>query len=494
MSSIISIKNALFKPSLAKNIPAVYPKAIGLNIKSNETWACYGSGKTTMLKILSNKFYIPYPMASETFRYGAGIKNVKLFQFNSNIPINECLSTRYEHFKDSYFDQTCKQYISNPTGNNSRLYESIVDAFQIEELLDRWVMGLSNGQMRRARMAKVLLSKPDVLLIDEPFLGLDPATIKKVSKFFQEYSSKNNQLIIGMREQDELPEWISHVIGVEEDKGVIFHGSIQECYKQFHQLRDDMKKNELPTIELFNQEYHKKMQNCQRKEVPIFEMRNMTVSYSDSKVPVFENMNLKIHEGEKWHIQGANGTGKSTLLSLITADHPKSWNSHIWQDGQPRKSGRCNYFDINADIAMSSPELHAIYLQRGKEYSIEETLSSGLHDNSSNNFAPMWNKLDKLQQERITKIISELRLLSSTTKFGMLSTSEQKVILLARALLKNPRILILDEALSGMHSVHRDWALRQLAAWPGTMLAVAHCPEETPSCTHQIDLGIAKSN
>ncbi|GAX67338.1 protein with similarity to ABC transporter family members [Saccharomyces cerevisiae] len=181
---VVRITNALFKSSLASNSPPVYPKRIRhFEILPNEKWVIWGPGKGKFLD-----FEHPAEDRASAFK---------------GVMPTAHLSARYEYFKDDY-DQTCKQFIfdkasgsnavsykveTNNRQINMELYNALVENLNLSSLQDRWVMGLSNGQMRRARLARSILKEPDLLLIDDPFLGLDPAATATISQFLAKYDS-----------------------------------------------------------------------------------------------------------------------------------------------------------------------------------------------------------------------------------------------------------------------------------------------------------------
>ncbi|SMN18485.1 similar to Saccharomyces cerevisiae YDR061W Protein with similarity to ATP-binding cassette (ABC) transporter family members [Maudiozyma saulgeensis] len=530
---IVKINNGLFLSSLTKGSKPVFPKRIpNFQINSNEKWAICGTGKAKLMNILSNK-YLGDP-SRLALRYSSTTRHtlprIETIQFSGAIPTAH-LSARYEYFKDE-FDQTCKQFIlNNSIGSNNvsydvilrddkineNLYEILIKELQLSELQDRWAMGLSNGQMRRARLARSLLKEPDLLLVDDPFLGLDPTATSIISKFLSQSEKLiGTPITIGLRYQDSIPKWCTHVCFVDENQGILFNGikkDVEIQIKEFQEIErkkiqkvienqhinsiytiDDLislhpmyknNKNNHETIKIADDTMIKN--EIQSMLIPAIEFKGINVTYRGE--PVLQDLKWSIQPGSKWHVRGNNGSGKSTLLSMIVAEHPQSWNKKIIENGIERKTGQTSYFKINSKIGMSSPELHAIFAKRGNKISVLESISSGFHEGSSNNFLPMWDKLSNQQRKLIKMYMDHFSLtLIKDKKFDELNVSQQKLVLFIRSLIKMPETLILDEAFSGMQDTEMIRCYELLDRWPGTVLIVAHILEETPHCDHYIRL------
>lgn len=512
---ILQISNALFRSSVNKKSAPVFKVPIqNLTINRNEKWVIWGPGKSKLIDILSNKFLCDPPLG---FRWIISKEpKVEQVQFKGVIPTAH-LGARYEYFKDE-FDQTCKQFIlDNSIGSNNvsysvettnrhvdmSLYEKLVDELKLTELQNRWAMGLSNGQMRRARLAKAFLKKPDLVVIDDPFLGLDSTASSIMSKFLAKCGEDLNiPVIIGLRYQDSIPSWCDHIVTVDETYGVLFQGAISQVQDKIESLRTETKK-QIETSQRKLLEANKYSINDLISAHPFYgkdkhelfkvpasiEFKGVNVSYKGE--PVLKDLKWVVKKGAKWHIRGDNGTGKTTLLSMVVAEHPQSWNSRIIENGQQRKTGKSNYFDINKRIGMSSPELHVIFAKRiNDSVTVRECISSGFHEGSANNFIPMWKKLDKEKQEIINMYIDYFGIqdIADQKAFEQLTVSEQKLVLFIRALVKMPEVLILDEAFSGMEVEPVLRCYEFLESWPGTVLVIAHVANETPKCDHFIKL------
>ncbi|SCV04009.1 LAMI_0H12706g1_1 [Lachancea mirantina] len=501
---ILKIQNALFKSSLQKSASPVYSRRIkSFQINPGERWVVWGDERSKFLDILGNKYLCDPPLSLDFGRKQGSLVRTEFVKFEGVMPTAH-LSARFEFFKDDY-DETCEKFIRDDSiGSNAvsydvkstnrqvneNLYQYLLDELKLKDLANRWAMSLSNGQMRRARLARSLLKEPDLLLFDDPFLGLDPTATSIISRFLAAY--EKSPVVIGLRIQDQIPSWCTHICCVSTD-GVIFQGKRAELTSKIEDYR-----NQNLNLSAHSQKYtiddllsshplYKKPEHDIIKMADDIELKGLTVMYRGT--PVLKDVHWKVAPSSKWHIRGNNGTGKSTLLSLLTADHPQSWNSKLVEAGNPRRTGKSNYFDINKRIGLSSPELHAIFVKNaGKNLSVLESIATGFHD-ISNNFLPCFDGLSDDRKKTIDMFTEYFDLEGKKfVEFNALSVSDQKLILFIRSLVKMPRVLILDEAFSGMDVAPMLRCHDLLNHWPGTVLVVSHIAEETPCCDHYLHL------
>lgn len=506
MSVLVRLKDALLysKPPIKyRALPdTIFKTPISLDIVKNSRVAVVGDGsKTTLLSILCGK-YISSTTNART--YPSGTISSELLRFVNNGSWGHGahdssggfthLSSRYEFFKDFEIDEKVSDFISQNSYNTNIIQDNskvkkLVEDLELNGLENNWITTLSNGQFRRARIAKELYRDVDLLCVDDPFLGLDPMSTKTVNGVLERTAkdSQHSTLVIGLRIQDEIPDWITNVI-VVNNNSVVVDGrrndpqvvqALAKMRTEFELKHSHITKH---VSEVFNVKSGELIIN---ENLPIIEMDNVSVEYRG--VPAIKNLFWQVKEGEKWHIRGKNGSGKTTLLSLITLDHPQSWKRNIKVFGVARQPGKVNYFDTNKFIGFTSPELHALY---PKKQTLREAISTGYIVGS---YVPQWYQLSLDKKNKINEYLTMVGLDNvADSRFGDIPVSTQKLVLLLRAIINDPKILILDEALSAMTDEDVVKGKCIVNQWPGTCLIIGHVDEEIPKCDKYINVDQAR--
>lgn len=517
---LLRIKDGFFKNSGKKTLDLkdyVFRKPIEkfeiyrLNKENKPSlWSITGPAKSQFLGVVSGK-YISYPPLSRTYPFmldSYKYDQIQFLNFKEASGLDKVhLSARYESysFKGSLemsddvnsvrnYITGANNYNSNTTsGVKEDFVNQLLDLFNLHHLSTKWINSLSNGQLRRARLAKALINKPSLFIIDDPFLGLDPQATKLVSNSLHRVSQDlNTSVVLGLRVQDDIPEWLTHVGYVTTEDGLKMSGAKEDMLPLLEE--------ELKSATSIHHQHEIKLKNknsapvsnetlCASGETPHIEFNNASVVYKD--LPIFTNFDWKIPRGSKWRILGDNGTGKTTLLSLITADHPQSWRSVLSIDGVLRKTGNgVSFFDVNDKIGISSPELHA--LVPGNK-TMMQVIMNGLVPNVANsNFTFMAPK-ELLTPHALTLLgkFDDVLAVHANDNFSELSVTNQKLTLFLRAVIKNPEILILDEAFSCMDEEQimiRCHDIVENDLKDTTVLAIAHIDREIPACDYVLKL------
>ncbi|KAK9459010.1 P-loop containing nucleoside triphosphate hydrolase protein [Lipomyces oligophaga] len=489
--SIIVLKDCMLRVQHhGKNL---YPNPLNLTIEPNERWAITGTHKTQLLQCLAGHL-TAVPAQSRLFPFLE--KSVwpatvtSLISFDTDIRPTY-LAARYEHHREPedtdldaflrrafHADSTDKESLAR----QESVFKSVIGRLNIGSMLKQWVVTLSNGQNRRARIARGLLKAPRILLADEPFLGLDPTATTNLSDLLAELPP-NPHVILGLRIHEPVPDWITHIAVVGE-AGIIDSGSKEAVAETIAKL--------LAEREQFaggGESFDFQSARMTPKAIEantVVDLDYVTIQYEDR--PVIRDLKWVIYPGDRWHLRGNNGSGKSTLLSMLTADHPKSWNSKIRMLDEPRRVGKHNYFSINKIIGHASPEIHAIFpknVTARQAVLTGFTVGSFLPPTASSHVAG-----DLLKEEREARVNSLLSFfkVDGQTMFSDLTLNDQKVILFLRAIVKNPEILILDEAFSGMNDESIFRCKRFVDEWGGTVIAIGHINDEIPRCDKFIRL------
>ena len=346
----------------------------------------------------------------------------------------------------------------------------IAELLQLTELLDQPFITLSNGETRRMLLARSLVKKPDILLLDHPFVGLDVLS-REILREALARLARNGTTIILATAAAEIPEFITHVLTL--DKGRITNTSTLENHtKTKGSLTTPVRVATGSALAAFEKLPALPDFDC------AFDLRNIRVVY-DGKA-VLDNVNWRVKKGEKWALTGPNGSGKSTLLSILTADHPQRFANDYDLFDQKRGGKGASIWDIKQKIGHVSPELHLYF---PVETTVFKAIASGFYDATGVYF----RKLDAAQTERAENLAELLGVAYAMQRpLQKLSKGEQRLVMLARALVKNPPLLILDEPCQSLDigAVEHFKSVVDAVCGSGerTLVYVSHYPHEIPDC------------
>ena len=338
---------------------------------------------------------------------------------------------------------------ADPQAAQRRLAD-LTALFGLAEVLDKPLVTLSSGELRKFQLTRVLLDGPSVLVIDNPFLGLDPVARARLSGLLAGLSGTMTLMLVLSREA-EIPSFITHVIPVSD--GEAGEKVPLEAYLAAV----------LPPA--------------------VIRMRGVTVRFGDRVI--LDRLDWTVRQGEHWALTGANGSGKSTLLSLICADNPMAYACDIELFGRQRGSGE-TIWDIKRGIGFVSPELHRAFQTDAPALDI---VTSGLFDTEG-----LYRRPTEEQRACARRWMEEFGIADLAEKpFLRLSGGQQRLCLVARAFVKDPPLYILDEPMHGLDGEQRrrvKTLLDRFCGAPGkTLLMVTHYPEEYPACIdHSLSL------
>jgi len=349
------------------------------------------------------------------------------------------------------------------TGADRAAIWQVVEQFKIEDLMEKGFRVLSSGETRKLLIARALLAKPDLLILDEPFEGLDRVSSQSLAEFLVDLKEQQ-ALIMFVSQLQDVQAWHTH-IGVLHKGRLIAQGEKDKV----------MNNDSLQTLFHFDSNRLLELPPALDAPVtfdPIFQIRNCTVHYDE--VIQFQNLNWVLRPGEHTIISGPNGSGKSTLLQLITGDHPQCFHNGLTVFGYQRGSGE-SIWDIKKHIGLVSGALHQDYRVPGNALTV---VASGLYD-SIGLYRPVSEKEKRLSRQWLAFIGLEEK---AGIVFRELSWGEQRLVLIARALIKYPALLILDEPTLGLDDQNRLMVLACLERIAGlgvsTMLFVSHRQDE----------------
>ena len=364
------------------------------------------------------------------------------------------------------------------TPERRQMQHDLYEMFNISHLLDKYIILLSSGELRKFQLVRTLLASPRVLIMDNPFIGLDAETRLQLTQLLQTISSQQSlQVIILLSKTDDVPEFITHVVEV---CNMVCGPKITRLeWQKINDLRpvahlDNERRNAILSIPASPNDYDAN---------EVISMRDVMVRYGERII--LKGLNWQVMNGQRWALGGQNGAGKSTLLSLVCADNPQSYASDISLFGYKRGSGE-SIWDIKKHIGYVSPEMHRAYMRPLPAISI---VASGLKDSIGLYTKPKPEEMD------ICRLWMHIFGLDGKeqTSFLKLSSGEQRLVLLARAFVKDPQLLILDEPLHGLDNDNRQKVKDVIETFCSrknkTLVMVTHYQEELPPCiTHHLNL------
>lgn len=344
---------------------------------------------------------------------------------------------------------------------------------ELSHLVTRHIAELSNGEMRRALIARALLSKPKLLLLDSPLVGLDAKSQTIVARNIEEIVDAGQiQTMFASARPEELPPSTTHLLEFNAAGKVVKMGPLaRKKNRSSKSAKVDLSLKSQPAPASF-----KISGDSDPEAEPIVEMTNITVNYGDHVV--IRNLTWTVRKGERWLLTGPNGSGKTTLIALIIGDHLQAYANDILIFGKRRGSGQ-SIWDIKKRIGWVSPELHACM---DVSQSVLSIVLSGFTDTTSGA-----DVHSKSKNEEAMKVLAKLKLgKQADARFGSLSSGEQRLVLLARALVKKPPMLILDEPCQNLDERNRKRFLEIIDSTclekAITLLYITHLKDTIPRC------------
>ena len=356
------------------------------------------------------------------------------------------------------------------------LCENLALQFGIADLLNRRFKYLSTGETRKTLICRTLMSKPELLILDEPFDGLDVASRANLAEILSQLSKQNITIVMVLNRFNEIPLFVKYI------------GLLANCQLLKYGTKDTIL-NEVAVKQLTNLEHLSNFTLPEPDEVSVplpndldrIILNNGFVQY-DGKA-IINGLSWQVRANENWQIIGPNGAGKSTLLSLITGDHPQGYSNDLTLFGRKRGSGE-TIWDIKRHIGYVSNSFHLDYRV---SLSVENVLASGYFDSIGLYQAPSDKQLKLVKQWLQLLGLTEL----AEKPFQSLSWGLQRLVLIARALVKHPTLLILDEPLQGLDYLNRElvksWIDNLIDKGNTQLLFVSHHTEDAPKCvTHRL--------
>lgn len=469
--TVIELKNIIPRAEELR-----FKEPINWKIESDQHWVVVGAngaGKSLLIDILLQKHALHH--SCKIVCQDAEGNDISIRQVVKSVAFKDIYSII--DAQESYYQQRWNRGVDTQGTKVKDLIEEkeqsaflkLVDIFSIQDLIAKEVSLLSSGELRKFLIVRALLAKPQILILDNPYIGLDVesrAILNNLLKSLSEYGGL--QIILVLPEISEIPNFITHILPLKDR---LVHPSM---------LRDDFladeefvkyifENKEILDIGLLNDSSNKEADNLES----VISLKNIQIKYGERTI--LRNLNWEVKKGEKWALLGPNGAGKSTLLSLICGDNPQAYANDISLFGRKRGSGE-SIWDIKKHIGYVSPEMHLYYMKNVKCW---EVVGSGFFDTVG-----LYRKCNEEQKQ---EAINWMKLLGidylKETSFLKVSTGEQRMILLARVLVKNPDLLILDEPMHGLDAENKGKVKKVIENFCGkdkTLIYVTHYRDEIP--------------
>ncbi|WP_208745915.1 ATP-binding cassette domain-containing protein [Pedobacter kyonggii] len=429
-------------------------------------WGESGSGKTSLAKAIAGlipsqgSIEINYDAQSKLpaevlfveswyqFKNLEGVANFYYQQRYTSLQANDTLTVHaelvaYGKEKGLHFD----------------LVEPILEALGFATFASSQLIELSSGEHKKLQLVKALWLKPQLLIIDQPYTGLDKASRKNLNTLLDQITAEGVQLILICNDL-EFPESI-------DSFAEIIDGQIVSSFsREIGDLPPEIHKRKIPAFLKESPTY---------SSTDMVKMVDVNISYGEKQV--LKNINWEVKAGEKWLLQGPNGSGKSTLLSLINGDHPQSYANELYLFGNRRGTGE-SIWDIKQHIGLISPEFHWYF---DATSTVWKCVASGFYDTVG-----LFQQLPYSKRAQVDELIEYFGLTENKNELlTALPLGKQRLVLLARTIIKNPELLVLDEPCQGLdqqQTRHFNQLVDELCSNGMTLIYVGHFESQLPTC------------
>ncbi len=382
-----------------------------------------------------------------------------------------------------FFLQT-DRYIDDmawPETDPDKLDEALKIADLAVGILDRKLLSLSNGELRRVLLARMWMEKPEWVYFNDLFGGLDPEYRAHLAGCVADLTKRPClKVAVRLAREDELlPEIPAFVYA---DKTFTqYEGRLPETASKPKYTKKELKDYEIvrlnsPAAQNDSLKCHSERSEESSSAEVLFDLKNINVRFGETDV--IKNLNWTVRKGEHWAVMGENGAGKSTLMGMLTADHPQIYNNDITLLGEHPGHG-LNIWDHKAKLGFFSPELA---LQYREDLTLLEVLCTGFTPNLCRAANPTWEEKAKAREW-----LNYLGFENVNQNIRTLSPIDKRLVLMARAAIRPPKVLLLDEPSQGLKGEYREkiFHLLQLLSTETTIILVSHYEEEWPPCmTH----------
>ncbi len=430
-----------------------------------------GAGKTLLTDTMLGNIALKSGSASITKKGVAVPRNkVAFMSFRDIYTMCDTTNTYYQQRWNSTENEETPfvhEVLKIDKYDNGKELIAMLDA---QEVLNKRILFLSSGELRKIQIIKALLAKPDLLVIKNPYIGLDSDSRLSVNELLEKIcKSFDTQIGLLLSNVDDIPDFIHLAIPVLNRH--LLNTMAVTTKEQKVELRKKLfaegDEESLSSVSLPSSDIRADYETA-------IVMNNVNVKYPAKHI--LRDVSWTVRRGEKWALLGKNGCGKSTLLSLVCGDNPQGYANDIVLFDHKRGSGE-SIWDIKKHIGYLSPDMHTYYR---KDIPCKNVVASGFFNSIGLYNTP--NDEQKSIALEWMKVFHAEHL--SDRSFLTISYGEQRLILLIRVFVKNPSLVILDEPLHGLDEAKKRLAKHIIEEYCSrdnvTLIYVTHYENEIP--------------
>lgn len=476
-SPLIRIENAICRLSSRQTLRVDH-----FSVSIGQHWCLFGgngSGKSVLTALLlgqlpSGRSHVHHASDFSPRRDVAVVsfeEQQRLWARDNRLDMSE--------YSDSARDRgtTVAELIGGPAAIDDR-GRQLLHQLGLDGLEDQGIRFLSSGQVRRALIARALYQNPSLLVMDEPLESVDRDSKARIEATIQKWQGPHNASLLLSRREAGILAGTTHLAILDELR-VVCDGPLARVMSgpEFSALT---RSDPLPEFRLPEAPTGDDVVTCSGAPgAPLIELRGVSAAWHGR--PILQDVHWVMEAGHHTLIEGPNGCGKSTLLGLIDGDNHMAYGQEVYLFGRRRGSGE-SVWDVKSQFGVVSNELHNRYV---KGWRVLDVVVSGFFDSVGLYDASGGNQVDLARQWlRVMGLESR-----ASHAYHELSFGQQRLVLLARAMIKHPRILVLDEPCVGLDDRHRRWVLHivELVARQTRtrILFVSHTHGDAPACINQ---------
>lgn len=427
-----------------------------------------GSGKTTLGTILEKGRYA-YGNRLRFEREGMKVKMLKFTDIHSFTGVDVLrFDQRLESSENDYVP-TVGEVIGEST--NRPEWRELCLRLGLLNPEGKKINFLSSGELRKLLVINALLSGPDMLILDNPYIGLDASSRSELDAALTELREGGTAVVLLVCDNGEIPSYADSVISLSECVVTDQWSDAEDIAR----LRERRVESDGAGVTL-----PLPVDAAMPAHETAFAIRNGLLRYGDRRV--IEGFDWEVKHGERWMLTGPNGSGKSLLLSVVCGDNPQAFSNEVYIFDRRRGTGE-TLWDIKDNVGYVCPEMQ-LYFRSPLD--VTGIVIEGMR--------PILKRFGKPTEEEKRLADEWLALLGirhlAGRMFKDLSSGEQRLVLLARALVRQPALLVLDEPFQGLDAVNKE-RLRHiidalLDARGSSLIFVTHYPEEAPASVDRI--------